>query len=232
MSKRILKTYEEYKVDYELSKSFDVRKTAKSSVKRAFKDKYNKMYLDYLLMMDVVDDSSNESSRNDVIVAIQRNDFEDDPQKFFDSYNKSTRVQFFTPYKINDLKQFRLCKLRGYNIGFAIKSNGDIILVHNNENVYGIGDLLIRKAVELGGTHLDHFDGFLTGFYKRNGFKLVQNDQFEDQYKPKDWKFDRVDILNPDKSIYADELDVSQPEFVEAKIRYENGKPDVAYRTI
>ncbi len=234
MYKRNLKTYEEYKLDYELSKTIGTRKTGKNAVNKALKDKYKKMYLDYLLMMDVVNDNSNEgkSERNDVIVALQRNDFENDPEKFFNSYTASKRVYFLTPYKISDLKNFKLFKVRGYNIGFAIKPNGDIILVHNNENVLGIGDLLLQEAIEQGGTHLDHFDGYLTGFYKRNGFKLKQNDQFEEEFRPKGWKYERVDIQHPEKSIYAGELTVPYDEFIEAKIRYENGKPDVVYRSI
>jgi len=234
MYKRNLKTYEEYKLDYELSKTIGVRKTGKNAVSKALKDKYKKMYLDYLLMMDVVNDNSNEgrSERNDVIIALQRNDFENEPEKFFESYTKSKRVSFLTPYKLSDLKNFKLFKVRGYNIGFGIKPNGDIILVHNNENVLGIGDLLLQEAIEQGGTHLDHFDGYLTGFYRRNGFKLKQNDQFEEEYSPKGWKYERVDIQHPEKSIYAGELTVPYDEFIEAKIRYENGKPDVVYRSI
>jgi len=235
MYKRTLKTFEEYNLDYELSKTIGTRKTGKNAVSKALKDKYKKMYLDYLLMMDVVNDNSNEgrSERTDVIVSLQRNDFDNDPEKFFESYTKSKRVYFLTPYKISDLINFKLFKVRGYNIGFAIKQNGDIVLVHNNEsNIFGIGDLLIKKAIEHGGTHLDHFDGYLTGFYKRNGFKLNQNDQFEEEYRPKGWKYERVDIQNPEKSIYAGELKVSHDDFIEAKIRYENGKPDVVYRSI
>ena len=231
MVKRIMKTYEEYALDYELSKTLDTRKTSKSAVSRAFKDRYNKMYFDYLLMLDVVDDTSNENV-TDVIVSITRGNFEKDAEKFYNSFTKSKKIEFLTPYKISDLEKFDLFKVKGYNIGFAIKADGNIILVHNNERVKGIGDLLLKKAIENGGTSLDHFDGFLTGFYKRNGFGIYENYIFEEQYKPKGWKYERVDIQNPNTSIYAEELNVPNLDFVEAKIRYENGKPDVVYRTI
>jgi len=182
-------------------------------------------------MLDVVDDTSNENV-TDVIVSITRGNFEKDAEKFYNSFTKSKKIEFLTPYKISDLEKFDLFKVKGYNIGFAIKADGNIILVHNNERVKGIGDLLLKKAIENGGTSLDHFDGFLTGFYKRNGFGIYENYIFEEQYKPKNWKYERVDIQNPNTSIYAEELNVPNLDFVEAKIRYENGKPDVVYRTI
>jgi len=123
--------------------------------------------------------------------------------------------------------------LRGYNIGFAIKKNGDTILVHNNEkSIVGIGNILIRQAIKMGGTHLDHFDGYLTGFYKNNGFVFNNNDEFDDKYAPKNWQYERVDILNPNKSIYADEKIVDVVEFQNAESRYDIGRPDVVYRIL
>jgi len=229
--RRNLKTYEEYLIDYQLSKTFDDTDLSTNDINNAFRYKYEKVFLDYLLMLDVVDDISNENI-NDVIIAIQNNDFENNVNNFFDSFNKSKRITYLTPYTISDLKKFNLFKLRGYNIGFAIKNNGDIILVHNNEDIKGIGNILIQKAIQNGGTHLDHFDGFLTGFYKQNGFKFKSNDIFNEDFVPKNWNYERVDILNPNKSIYMNEYKVSKTEFIDAKIRYENGKPDIVYRKI
>lgn len=229
MKNKNIKTFEEYQIDYELAKDFDTSTIINSEIESIYKRKYDMLYLDYLLMKDVVNGAINESV-DDVVISINKNDFENDPNKFYQSYNKSKRVSYLTPYTVEDLKEFNLFKVRGYNIGFAVKKNGDIILVHNNEKIKGIGDLLIKKAIEFGGDHLDHFDGFLTGFYKRNGFKLNSNDIFNQIYAPKDWKYNELDIYDPNYSIYAGELKVSKNKFISAEIRYENGMPDVVYR--
>jgi len=231
MRKRNLKTYEEYAVDYELAKDLAQPQVSQNQINNANEKYYEKLFVDYLLMKDVVDDSTNENL-NDVIVAINKGDFEKEPQKFYDSFNKSKRIEFLTPYTVDDMRDFDCYKLRGYNIGFAIKNNGDIILVHNNESIKGIGQILMNKAIDFGGDHLDHFDGFLTGFYKSCGFKFKDNDIFLEEYKPKNWKYEKIDIYNPDKSIYAGELKVPEIKFLEANDRYDEGKPDVVYRKI
>jgi len=235
MRKRNLKTFEEYAVDYELAKDFADTQLSKEDISGSLKRKYEKIFVDYLLMKDVVDDTTNENLGvvDDVIDAFNKNDFDKDAQSFYDSYNKSKRITYLTPYSVDDIRTFNTYKLRGYNIGFAIKNNGDIILVHNNEpKVKGIGDLMIGKAKEMGGDHLDHFDGFLTGFYKRNGFTLKDNDHFAEEYKPKGWEYERVDIYNPNKSIYVNELEIDEVEFDDAEKRYDSGRPDVAYRIL
>ena len=234
MVKRIMKTYEEYALDYELSKTLDTRKTSKTAVSRAFKDKYNKIYLDYLLMLDVVDDTSNENS-TDVIVAITRGNFEKDAEKFYNSFTKSKKIEFLTPYKISDLEKFDLFKVKGYNIGFAIKPDGDIILVHNNEKVKGIGDLLLKKAIENGGTSLDHFDGFLTGFYSRFGFieDKTKREGWNDDLASIYWKYEKVNIFDPNFSVYANEINDNNVYLYRNEIkRYSEGKPDVIFRNI
>ena len=192
---------------------------------------YEKRYFNQLLMEDVVKENTNED-KNDIIESISRGKWKTTADQFLDSVNSSKRVEFLTPYSVEELSEFRLFKLEGYNIGFALKEDGDIILVHNNEGIGGIGKLLINKAVEFGGKKLDHFDGFLTGFYKSLGFTLESNDYFLDEYAPETWKYEPLDINDPSKSIYAIELNVSYAKFEEAKVRYESGRPDVAYRIL
>jgi len=99
---KTLKTYEQYAVDYELAKDFATTQITQNEVVSAYKSKYEKMFLDYLLMLDVVDDISNEN-KNDVIVAIKNADFENGAQEFYDSFNKSTRITFLHPYTVEDL---------------------------------------------------------------------------------------------------------------------------------
>ena len=231
MRKRDIKTYEQYLVDYELSKDFDTTSITSDRILKSKFIKYERIYLDYLLMQDVIGDNTNESL-DDVITSISRNDFDNDVDSFFESFNKSKRVEFLYPHTKEELKEFKLFKLSGYNIGFAIKKNGEITLVHNSEKIKGIGDILIKKCIELGGTKIDHFDGFLTGFYRRNGLVFYGHEQFDEMLKPKTWVYGEVDINDPNESVYVNELKVSKSDFINASIRYSGGKPDVIYRKV
>ena len=199
---------------------------------------YQRLYMNQLLMLDVVAESGQiiKENKDEVISRIANNTWEVDTpelaESFLASINTSTRIEFITPYTADELSNFRLFKVDGMNIGFAIKEDGDIILVHNNEGIGGIGNLLIQKAIELGGEKLDYFDGFLTGFYRNLGFKLTSNEHFNDEWTPEGWKFEAIDIDNPQTSIYAEELEVTVDEKIEAVTRYKAGKPDVAYRSL
>lgn len=227
--KKNIKTFEQHLTDYYLS--LDIDKDKKINTINIYKKYYERLYLNSLLMIDVVNKNNINENQEDVVISLNRNDFINDVDEFYDSYRKSNKIEFLSPYSKEELSKFKLFKLRSFNIGFAIKSNGDIILVHNNEkSIGGIGNILIKKAVEMGGTHLDHFDGFLTGFYKKNGFTLHSNDFFNSEFAPKNWNYIPVNIYDKDFSIYAEEKKVSDSEFNEAEIRYEAGMVDIIYR--
>jgi hypothetical protein len=89
----------------------------------------------------------------------------------------------------------KLFKLRGFNIGFALKQKDgqftEIVAVHNNEpDVRGVGKLLVRAAVQNGGRYLDHFDGFLSPLYQSSGFREYARDKYDPKYDP-DGKFEK-----------------------------------------
>lgn len=220
-----LKTFEQY----EFGKKTNTESIIKKLEDSINSEVYEKRLLNDLLMIDVVKDNVNES-KDSIINLIKSGQFINDTNKFYKSFNKSDKISFLTPYKIEDLKEFNCYKLKGYNIGFAIKPDGDIILVHNNESVGGIGEILINKSVEFGGTHLDHFDGYLTGFYKKCGFKLDSNDIFNDKWAPKQWEYQSINVWDEKVSIYPTELKATPDEIKKAEIRYESGRPDIVYR--
>jgi hypothetical protein len=90
----------------------------------------------------------------------------------------------------------------------------------------------MNKAIQFGGNKLDHFDGYLTGFYKKLDFILESNDFFIKEYAPEKWNYKKVSIDNPNTSIYVNEIDVSLTLYSTAKERYDNGMPDIVYRII
>jgi len=233
MKNKNLKTYEQYVFNNILLEDFfldDIESTQK--IDNIFKKIYERIYFNQLLMMDVIGDNLLESL-DDVVSKIYRNDWDKNPNNFYDSFMLSKRLEFLNPYTINDIKDFDLYKVDGYNIGFAIKKDGEITLIHNNEeNINGIGKQLISKSLQFGGNKLDHFDGFLTGYYKNFNFKFKSNDIFKLEYKPKNWKFETVDINNHLTSVYVDEIIVNENIFKNAKKRYKNGMPDIIFRTI
>ena len=122
-----------------------------------------------------------------VLDLIKNNEFENDAKSFKKSLSKSKHSEMLTDYDEKELKKMKLFKLKGYNIGFALKKKdgkyNEIVAVHNNEpNVKGIGTDLMKAAIANGGEYLDHFDGFLTKFYQKLGFEEYARDKFDPQY--------------------------------------------------
>lgn len=140
------------------------------------------------------------NEKEQVVALIQNNQFEvNNYERFLNSLFKGKNKAFLSNYSAEDLqKEFKTFQLKGYDIGYAIKNDGDITSVFNNSNVRNIGKELIQSAISNGGKKLDHFDGFLSQLYEPLGFKEKQRLQWDDQYAPKDWdydKFGRPDVV-------------------------------------
>lgn len=56
--------------------------------------------------------------------------------------------------------------------GFIVKQDGELIALFSM--VRRSGDELVRQAIERGANRLDCFDGYLVGFYERNGFMVTE----------------------------------------------------------
>lgn len=154
---------------------------------------------------------------------------------FLQSLKKSARLSFLTVPSVEELSSCRVCKVRGYDAGFALTEDKEIICVHNNSGVRGAGVHLVRKAVQLGGRKVFHFDGWLSGFYSSLGFEenVTLREAWNDVYAPKDWVYDPIDIFDSAVSVYACELngaDVLERRLQMAVQRYSAGKPDVITR--
>lgn len=127
--------------------------------------------------------------------------------RFYESLYAGARSGFLSYYSKEDLAQMHLYLIKGHNAGFALKGGNDIVSVHNNSELRGLGKFFMAAAKQKGGTMLDHFDGFLSGLYRKNGFTNVYEVyQWDEQYKPKQWTYDNVDVFNPQTSIYSDAM--------------------------
>ena len=181
-------------------------------------------------------------------------------ESFYESYNLSSRKGFLTPYSVEDFMKMKLFMVKSTqgieNAGFAIKDGDDIVSVHNNSDIRGIGDQMIEEAKAQGGSKLDHFDGFLSGYYRKKGFNVVGVDQWSENYIPASWDFPASNIEDPRSSVYAaasseygmgyDKIaNLNKP--VEMNIegevqltanpadktsQYRSGRPDVIYRKL
>jgi len=181
-------------------------------------------------------------------------------KKFYQSYNLSTKKGFLTPYSVEDFFKMKLFLIKNgenvENAGFAIKDGDDIVSVHNNSKMRGIGNQMIEEAKKQGGNKLDHFDGFLSGYYRKHGFKVVGLDQWSENYIPADWDFPSSNIEDSNSSVYANastqygdgfdkitNLDKSLQIQIEGGVevtanpadktsQYRSGRPDVIYRKL
>jgi len=201
-------------------------------------NRYNQRLFEMLSLIEPLDEFITSSvSKEDVINKLNNNDFDiNNNKEFVNSMKSGNRAEFLTPYSDEDLSRMKTFKVKGYNAGFAVKNDGDIVSVHNNTGIGGIGKELIKAAIKNGGKKLDHFDGFLSSFYNSLGFKVVSHDEWNDDYAPAGWKYEPIDPYNPQTSIYAEELkkyksfDEFPDELKSVVNRYKEGKPDIIYR--
>jgi hypothetical protein len=151
---------------------------------------YHEHLLDTFSDGDSEISEDNESGEKDVVSKkINNNEFTNDPESFLRSLQKSSRKEMLTDYTVEDLENMKTYKLDGYDIGYALKQDdegnyNEIVSVFNNSGIKGLGDDLIQSALRNGGRYLDHYDGFLSGFYSKHGFEEYKRDKFDPQYDP------------------------------------------------
>lgn len=152
----------------------------------------NEMSFVFLNSLDSSDFLFENDNREKLIKRILNGDFEvDNHRNFLNSMNQSQRKEMLSDYTVDDFKEMTTYKVNGYNVGFAIKDDGDIVSVHNNSGIGNISEPLLRMAIKYGGTKLDHFDGRLSNIYEPLGFKEYDRYKWDDQYAPKNWDYEK-----------------------------------------
>ncbi len=174
-----------------------------------------------------------EKEKQIIIALIKNNTFEIvDESIFKNSMSINRKDELFHSFSELELSKSQLLKLKEYNIGFAIKSDGSIIAIHNNSGINGLNYFLLESALKYGGLKLDCFDGILTPILKTLGFKICRSEEWNEDYAPLGWKYESVDI---NTSIYSEilnsfkEADKFTADFNSIIKRYKNGMPDVIY---
>lgn len=198
-----------------MTEIFDnTEKEQKEMLQKQFKHLMREASLVSLSGLDVTAEDTPE--QQEIINKINNNDFEvNDVDNFLDSLHKSQYKEFLTDYQKQQLEDdYTTYKVSGYDAGFAIKSDGDIVSVHNNTGIKGggIGKALVQAAIRLGGNKLDHYAGFLDKFYEDLGFKEYERYKWDDQYASKTWDYDKFGRPDVVLRKLKDDTETSQEE--------------------
>lgn len=98
---------------------------------------------------------------------------------------------FLSVYSVEEYESKQCFLTRDRFAGFAIYDR-DIISVFKNPRFSGKAlEVIIPKAVEVGGRRLDCFNGRLPTLYSEFGFEPVAKLKFNKQFAPEDWNYDR-----------------------------------------
>lgn len=94
------------------------------------------------------------------------------PTEFKEAMQRNPRAATLSQYSDDQLAKMELRMLKGGQAGYAL--NGDeLVNLFNNggRETRGAGSWLVVDAIERGARRGDHFDGYLTEFYRTLGFK-------------------------------------------------------------
>ena len=93
------------------------------------------------------------------------------PAEFKAAIGKSKHPDSLSEYSESALAKMRLRLVDGHDAGYAIKNGDELVNLFNADaNAKGAGPWLVVDAIEQGARRGDHFDGYLTGFYRNLGF--------------------------------------------------------------
>jgi hypothetical protein len=120
-------------------------------------------------------------------------------EEYVKAREQSKRKMFLTPYSAQELREMNAkVFLSEDGVGFALKSDGDIIGVFNNSGRPGAGQEALIFAIASGGKTLDCIDNYLGDYYKRFGFVEKERVKWDDKQAPDGWEYGiggRPDIL-------------------------------------
>lgn len=113
-----------------------------------------------------------------------------DPADFVEEREKTKRPEFLTPYKPEDMKGWKTY-LTGDGVGYSLTDQDDIIGIFNNSGRRGAGVEAVIEAIKNGGKTLDCIDGHLDKYYSKFGFNLKERIEWNDDYAPEGWNYEK-----------------------------------------
>lgn len=119
------------------------------------------------------------------------------PEKFHAAISEATKNNDFGAavhvYSPEEYKDAKLYLTDNGKAGFALKGD-DIVSVFKSPDskVKKFANAALNEAVKLGGRRLDCFDTILPEIYSQNHFKAVARLNWNDEYAPEDWNYERM----------------------------------------
>jgi len=104
------------------------------------------------------------------------------PDEFIAARDASTRQNFLSPLKPEDLSGHTLVSTKDHKAGVAIDPQGDLQNLYNNGGPKGIAADLVAQAISKGANTLDCYDGFLPGYYRQFGFVETGRMKFNPEF--------------------------------------------------
>lgn len=99
---------------------------------------------------------------------------------------------FVTAHSPKEYKDMRLYLTTDKQAGFALTQDGNIVSVFNVSICKGVLKTLLPIAIENGGCKLDNFNSpKLSALYELYGFDPVSKTEFDKQFAPVDWNYER-----------------------------------------
>ena len=115
----------------------------------------------------------------------------DNPKDFHEAITASKEGNKYAAavfvYDVADYGKDRLFVTKDGKAGVALTPEGDIVSVFSHNEGKGRAPQLVLNAIKEGGTHLDHYDTYLTKYYSKFGFKPVARTKWNEAFAPKDW---------------------------------------------
>ena len=79
----------------------------------------------------------------------------------------------------------------GFNAGFGVTNDGELVALFNDNAPSGMGMRMVQWSKNYGVEYLWCFDGFLSENYKEHGFVVVENVEWNEEYAPEDWNYEK-----------------------------------------
>jgi hypothetical protein len=111
--------------------------------------------------------------------------------------------------------------------GYAIASDGDLISVFSAPGAHE-GKAMVQNAIRNGAKKLDCLGKTLVDFYKKFGFEVTETLQWDDQYAPSNWDYDKhgrpsvymMELAGAAQAQKSKDDSEETPEFIALSKRY------------
>jgi hypothetical protein len=119
---------------------------------------------------------------SNILSSITKNNFDTDTKIFCQSLQagcKAIHGEYLVPRSLSALFRMRLFKVKNVNAGFALaemedKHEFEILSLHNQSGIPGLGTKLMITAISLGGKYLECFGPYLNGYYGSYQFEVYK----------------------------------------------------------